>query len=448
MKNSVWVCALLAFCFSFAIVVGPSQAAGPKAPSGIADGPGIWMNLWSYPTGDLESYCLKLHNHGIRNLFIQTSRSNTESLRDTERLGKLIDTCHKYKIRVIAWSFSFLDSPLSDAKKLIEAARFKTPAGSGFDGIAANLEKDLTTSKVEQYSKFLRDELGFEYPMLAVVYSPLNKAPQVAHTPWKLLDKYYDVIAPMNYWNSKYKKFDPYDYTRDTVNQVRALVGRPDVEVHVIGDGMKTNGSEIKSFMKACMDSGATSASLYPFHQVTDEQYRTLSSYSEYFPVNSRFRLASFKSLRASGAFSGMGLDPSKPIKRGEYYQLVAARLTGKNNLDSVSAIRILSGYGFLKDIPVSSVELEESRILEAAIDQKEAYVLAAALVEASQRAAKLGIVTDGVEPRDLFKKRKKRVDRWFVQPVSAETSHDRFQSLNYLDAAQIILVASPQTSP
>lgn len=414
-----------------------ARAGELNPPAGIADGPGIWMNLWSYPKGDLDAYCLNLHNHGIRNLFIQTSRSNTESIRQKEVLGNLIDTCHKYKIRTIAWSFAFLESPVTDAHKLVDAARFKTPRGSGFDAVAANLEKDLTASRVEQYSKVLRDELGQDYPLVAVVFSPLNKAPQVARTPWKLLDRYYDVIAPMNYWNSKYKKFDPYQYTMDTVKEVRHLVGRPDVEVHVIGDGMKTGGEEIKSFMKACMDCGATSASLYPFHQVTAEQYKTLSFYSEYFPVNSRYRLAAFKELKSQGAFPRVGLDPSRPISRGEYYQVLAGRLTGKHDLDALDSEKILSSYGFFADLSA------ESRSLDAAIGHREAYKLAARLVQARSKAAASGLKIDGANPVNLFKG-KKRADRWFVQPASAETTHPRFETLNYLDAAQIILATSP----
>ncbi|MGE0261857.1 MAG: hypothetical protein AB7V06_04135 [Candidatus Obscuribacterales bacterium] len=49
----------------------------------------------------------------------------------------------------------------------------------------------------------------------------------------------------------------------------------------------------------------------------------------------------------------------------------------------------------------------------------------------------------DGANPVNLFEG-KKRADRWFVQPASAETTHPRFETLNYLDAAQIILATSP----
>src|SRR6516162_2023271 len=192
------------------------------APPGLADGPGVWLNMWNYPA-DPEAYCLKLHASGIRNLFVQTSRSNTDSICNPAGLGSLLDTAHRYKMRVIAWSFAELSNPNADAGKLIAAARFVSPNGQRVDAVAPNLEKDLSAPKVQAYSQALRDALGESYPMIAVVYSPLNHAPQVASIPWKMLDKYYNVIAPMNYWNSKYEKIEPYEYTLQTIKKIRAL---------------------------------------------------------------------------------------------------------------------------------------------------------------------------------------------------------------------------------
>jgi hypothetical protein len=186
-----------------------SNAANNRGPEGLADGAGIWVNMWNYPQSDYEGYCQGLHAKGIRNVFIQTSRSNTEAITHPEQLGELIDACHRYKIRIIAWSFAELSNVSRDADKMISAAQFVSPKGQHMDALAANLEKKLDQPVVEAYSKKIRDAVGPNFPMIAVVYSPLNQAPQVAHIPWKTLDKYYDVIAPMNYWNSKYKKLDP-----------------------------------------------------------------------------------------------------------------------------------------------------------------------------------------------------------------------------------------------
>lgn len=442
MKKRMWWASALVAGLSVLLTQSPVKALERAAsPVGLADGPGIWVNLWSYPTGDVEAYALKLHNSGIRNVFLQTSRSNTPAIKQPEVLGPLIDACHHYKIRVIAWSFLELGNPEADAQKLIEASKFRSPTGQTFDAVAPNMEKDLDATKVERLSKALRAELGNNYPMIAVVYSPLNKAAQVAKTPWKLLDKYYDVIAPMDYWNSKFAKLEPYSYTRDTVKKVRELCGRPDVEIHIIGDGMKTHGPEIKEFMRACRDTTVTSASLYPFHQMTDEQFQALTSYHDYFPVNSRYRLAAFHELIKSGAMTNVSIDPSKSIPRGEFYRLVANRLTGRTDLQDTQAIHILLSHGVVPDEHRDAL-VNTPLYLGEAMEHREAYAIVANAVEAKNHANKMGIKLNGHHPFKLTKARSKRGD-WFALPAQAQSrSSGNKQMLNYIDAAHIVLSA------
>lgn len=448
MKSKWWVSTLLAASTVFATQASPAAAAdrtthtsaGPAAPVGLADGPGVWMNIWSYPVNNVDAYCLKLHNSGVRNLFVQTSRSNTESIRQPEVLSALIDGCHHYKIRVIAWSFLELANPEADAQKLVDAARFRTKTGQSFDAIAPNMEKDLNPAKVERISKALRAELGSSYPMIAVVFSPLNKATQVANIPWKMLDKYYDVIAPMNYWNSKYAKLEAYSYTRDTIKKVRELCGRQDVEIHIIGDGMKTHAPEIKDFMKACHDTAVTSASLYPFHQMTEEQFQCLTQYHEYFPVNSRYRLAAFRELIKSGAMPRPVLDPAKAMPRGEFYHILAHKLTGRNDMQEAEAVRLLMDYGLVPDQHKQAFA-SKPRYVGEDMEHREAYALVANLIEAKGRAQKAGVKLDGQKPVNLLRAQKR--GDWFSLPAMAEpASPPTKQVLTYMDAAHIILSA------
>lgn len=425
----------IAFSLSFQVMSSSLQAnAAPLSePPGLADGPGIWVNIWSHPElKDVEDYCLKLNSHGIRNVFVQTSRSNTEAIRNPARLARLIETCHRYKIRVIAWSFLMLDNPEEDARKLAEAAKFRTPKGEKFDSVASNIEKDLSAWKVEKYSIELRKQLGNDYPLVVVVFSPLNKAPQVARTPWKMLDKYYDVIAPMNYWNSKYADYKAYDYTRDTVAKVRELVGRPDAEIHVIGDGMKTGSKEIHDFMRACRDNGVTSASLYPFHKVTEEQYDCLARYTDYFPVNARFSLAAFRELRKQGDFVQV-VDPSNRVSRQEFYGLVSKKLTGHKDMtdsqvrDFAHRFRLQPGYA--------------QPGLVGSIDQREALDVVARAVELKGRAKKKGVEVDLAHPEKLAIKPRGRADRWLVPEARAKpVNQKQSTALNYLEASRIIL--------
>lgn len=417
------------------ICLSSSWAAGFRdiEPAGLADGAGVWANIWNYPQGDLDAYCSNLRSHGIRNVFIQTSRSNTEAIKEPEKLGALIDACHRHNIRVIAWSFALLHDPVADAEKMVVAAQFESPNGNRIDGVAPNLEQNLLQSKVEAYSKHLRERLGNNYPMMAVVYSPLNRAPEVARIPWKTLAKYYDVIAPMSYWNSKYQKLDAYDYTIATCRKVRELTGKPDIEIHIVGDGMGTGSKSIHDFMRGCKVAEATSASLYPNQLMTAEQYATMARYQDYFQPNSRFRLAAFSQMLKTGAVAAPESgDPAQHITRGEFYKLVVKHLRpkGKNHhaadITWQEAVAVLTGVGLVPDAAVPEP------VLASPIYGDEALSLLAQMIEMQQLGPKHGA-------------RKKRADRWFAQPAMAEPVASRpggAKPVNYLDACQMVLEA------
>ncbi len=119
---------------------------------GIADGAGVWINMWNYPA-DADSYCLKLYSNGIRNIFIQTSRSNTAPICNPQGLSKLLDAAPRYQMRVIAWSFNELNNPLADANKVVVAANFTNDNGQKLDAVAANMEKDLNLPKLISFAR-------------------------------------------------------------------------------------------------------------------------------------------------------------------------------------------------------------------------------------------------------------------------------------------------------
>jgi hypothetical protein len=375
-------------------------------PPGLADGPGIWANIWNYPAGDVDAYCANLRNYGVRNVFIQTSRSNTPAIAHPDELGTLIDACHRHKIRVIAWAYLELHDPIADADKMLAAAKFRSPSGDSVDAIAPDLEKNLQNTRISKFSERLRQELGPNYPLIAVVYSPLNHYQEVANTPWKTLARYYDVIAPMSYWNSKFQKLDAHDYTLATVRTIREMTGRPDIEVHVIGDGMGTSAQSIQQFLKACRRAEATSASIYPNQKVTQEQLVALSRYPDYFEPNARFRLAAFREMLKSGTVATPpGGDPAQPISRLDFFKMVATQ----------------------SRTPLPAPDASDAT-MNAPIRSDEALSLLAQIVDIQQVGHK-----------------KRRGSHWFApaaaaaQPKQPTTS----KTLNYLDASQMVLQAT-----
>ncbi|HND69258.1 MAG TPA: hypothetical protein PLI59_02720 [Candidatus Obscuribacter sp.] len=399
-------------------VAGQSQY-----PPGLSEGAGIWVNLWNYPSRDFEGYAEKLYASGIRNLFIQTSRSNTPAIRQPEELGQIIEACHKYKIRVIAWSFAELHNPKADAEKLIVAARFRSKNGERLDAIAPNLEKNLHKEAVEAYSKILREALG-AYPMVAVVYSPLNRAPAVAITPWKTLAQYYDVIAPMAYWNGRYQTIDAYTYTKRTVERIRELTARPDVEVHVIGDGMGTRAPEIKEFLRGCADSGAQSASLYPDQITTAEQYGAMALYNDYMPVDARERLMGMRQFISQGLIEETRFDPSRPISRGLLFKLTAHSLKVKGVVDAASAYSYFERQGVIDTVAREYPEIAMADELAAPLgrDTAASFVRQARLSVGRVMKPRKG----GAASPYMTMARPSRADRLFAAPAYASGENTR----------------------
>ncbi len=424
-------------------------------PPGMAEGSGVWVNLWNYPKDDVEGYCEKLYSNGIRNLFVQTSRSTTEAITQPADLSRLIETCHKYKIRVVAWSFAELKNWTADADKMIVAARFRTPSGDRLDGIAPNLEQNLNKVVVEAYSKRIREALGNGYPMMAVVYSPLNRAPMVALTPWKVLGKYYDVIAPMAYWNGKYQTIDAYTYTKRTVEKVRQLTEKPDVEVHVIGDGMGTRANEITEFIRACRDVGAQSASLYPNQRTTEEQFGAMARYSDLMPANGRRRLEVLRTMLSHGVVANPPtFDPSRPLSRGEFMKVVAHGLKVNVN-DNLEAFNYFKRLGVVDVVAAEFPEMaaDDDLISPITVEAGQKFVVTAKKAVASHaHAAKAGkkapVARGSSSAGYLAVNRPTRVDRLFAAPVFAagERQSDKLEvkasgklhHINYLDAAHI----------
>lgn len=461
MKSTLSKGLAMAMVIAASLVWLPSSlAAGFKddcAP-GVMDGAGIWVNMWNYPApAEADNYCRTLKEHGISNLFVQTSRSTTPAISSPEALGTLIETCHKNGIRVIAWSFAELLDPELDAQKMVLAARFTTPAGDHIDGIAPNMEKNLESWRIEKYSKSIREKLGPNYPMMAVVYSPLNKCFEVARINWQLLARYYDCIAPMVYWNSKYQKIEPYSYTVETIQKIRQLTRRPDIEIHCIGDGMGTSGESIHQFLKACRTAEATGASLYPNQRATADQMKTISRYPDYLPANGRFRLAAFREFMNAGLLPEPPVkDPAREVARRDFYKLVVshlhpalsagheakARHVHLRRLPSpveckeagpVEAYGILVGLGLVADMTdTCSIE----NILDSPVYSDEAISLLARVVDLDHKRRTIEHGAKG----------KLRMDRWLVPPAQAEVVPARAgtsRPLNYLDVSQMVLQTS-----
>jgi hypothetical protein len=263
----------------------------------------------------------------------------------------------------------------------------------------------------------------------------------------------------MSYWNSKYTTTGgAYQYTLSTIKKIRELTGRPDLDIHIIGDGMGTSPESISQFLLACKKGAATSASLYPNQQVTVSQLGVLSHYPEFFPSNGRFRLAAFKELTKNGKLTfSSGEDPSNNISRGHFYQLLVRQFYPNNNLNNqyisdtqesnnldkaiqedYKALTILSNARITIITPLTESEIKQS--LSSPLTSKEAFDIIAKIIENRSQAKTNKLVG---QSKALVLRTTKQAKQLFAQPAYAAESTDDTNPLSYLDAAQIVLLAS-----
>lgn len=265
-------------CLVFILVcITPSFAKDP-----ITIGKGMWVNIWNYPANP-DMYCEGLKSKGINTIYLQISRSNTPAIKHPSQLNKIIKSAHNRGMKVIGWTYSFLQNPISDAQKFIQAALYHTPDGDSLDGMAADIEEVTNSRSIETFAKAVRKSLGFDYPLIAITFSPLSRAKNVKNYAWKTIAENFDIIAPMTYWHGlvKYRsEKGAYNYTTQTISRIKEVTQKDDIKIHLIGDGQKTSSQEIIGFLKAAeehkVDAGI---SLYPWYKPERHQIETLGEY-------------------------------------------------------------------------------------------------------------------------------------------------------------------------
>ena len=248
----------------------------------ITVGKGIWVNIWNYPVSP-DMYCEYLKSKGIDTIYLQISRSNMPAINDPIKLNKIIKSAHSRDIKIIGWSYVFLKNPILDAQKFIQAILFKTPDGDSLDGIAADIEEVTNSSSIEKFATVVRKAVGFDYPLIAITFSPLQKRADPRLYGWKTIANNFDIIAPMTYWHGFIKlrnERGAYDYTAQTITKLKEYTQKKDIKIHLIGDGQKTSSKEIIGFLKAADDYKVDAGvSLYPWHTPKEHQIETLSKY-------------------------------------------------------------------------------------------------------------------------------------------------------------------------
>ncbi len=274
----------------------PEQFTTGKAPAWrILTGKGMWLTLGVIAGSSPDAIVAAAVHNGITHLYLEAAISPL-SFHGRKTVGGLIEAAHRHHIAVIAWVYPYLYDLASDVDLTRQVASFHTSHGDSFDGIAADLERDVQLWNVRAYSQLVRTYLGERYLLVGVTYPPQSSPnypfAEVAHD--------YDVIAPMDYWHETKTHFGlnygqmrygyaySYRYAADSIQGIRRLAGS--TPIAPIGQTFDDFGrlemgpnapssSEVRGFLAGCKAQAAVGASFFQWMTTTDAEWHALADF-------------------------------------------------------------------------------------------------------------------------------------------------------------------------
>jgi len=228
-------------------------------------GLGTWVDSYdfdpAYVPGGITvapADLVAMADHGVRTLFIQSSRSDrraTGLVSDPWLLAEFLLAADRTGLAVVAWYLPKWTADDEDLDRLLAIDRFSV-LGRRFDGLAVDIEwnrDDLgsieRSRRLVNLSDRLRRTVGDD-PLGAIVMPPvitdeinLSFWPGF---PWADLAPLYDVWLPMAYWSFRTEEqADPEFYVAQNIRRLRADLGDPAALVHAIGGIGAADGSAI-----------------------------------------------------------------------------------------------------------------------------------------------------------------------------------------------------------
>ncbi len=243
----------------------------------ITNGKGVWVNVWNYPQ-DVDAFADRLTKFGIDTVYLQINRSTTDVFKNKTALDGILKTAHQKNIKIIGWTYCYLNDINTDAKKFIEPALYVSPDGEKLDGMAADIEENTALWAVKSYTTKIRSTLPRDYPLIAIVFSPHIKPSY----PWEYIADNWDIVMPMTYWHGLKNRNDDvvYNFVKNSIINIRKLTKRDDLNIHLITDGDRTSPKEIAMSLKAARDMNVNAGiSIYPEHLASDQMLQEMEKF-------------------------------------------------------------------------------------------------------------------------------------------------------------------------
>jgi hypothetical protein len=250
-------------------------------------GAGTWISI--YDTRALrhpEQVVATLRAHRIHTLFLEASNARTpRAVAHPVATGRFLEAAHSAGIAVVGWYVPSFASPRSDIRRALAGARFRSPAGVGFDAFALDIEATTVRSlprrsaRAVAVTRAVRAALPPGLALGAITIDPYGGR-YWNHYPFARLAKSVDVFLPMEYFT--YRAKGPRRvaaYSRANVRLVRSLAGDSSFPVHPIGGDARTATlRELRAFLSASAGSTVVGISLWEYGGTSRGQWAALSA--------------------------------------------------------------------------------------------------------------------------------------------------------------------------
>ncbi len=206
-------------------------------------------------------------------------------------LDRLLPVAHAAGLTVIAWVYPTLDDVATDVRLTKEVAQYVTPNGDHVDGIATDVEEVTDSAAVYAYGQLVRALLGPNFLMVAAVLHPLTHPSY----PYDAIAASWNVLAPMDYWHSRYHHlYSPADTQRfvaTSIATIRAAAG-PALPIEELGQSYDmytddgTGGAdaptpdEIRADLQTARQLGCIGASYFDWQTMTQAEWHVLTNAS------------------------------------------------------------------------------------------------------------------------------------------------------------------------
>jgi SH3 domain-containing protein len=258
-------------------------------------GKGMWITLGPIAQSQPRAIVHAALHSGITHLYVESAISPL-GFHGKDSIGPLVDEAHRHGIAVLAWVYPYLYDIASDVQLTRAVASYRTATGGRLDGIAADLERNMTAEAIGSYSQLIRAYLGPTYLLVGVTYPPQS----IPSYPFDQVARSYNVIAPMDYWHQtataygldfghmKYSEDYARRYAADSITSIRRVA--PGAKIAPIGQVFDNfgheemgphapSGEELHGFMSGSKGAGAIGVSFFQWMTATESEWNQIQRY-------------------------------------------------------------------------------------------------------------------------------------------------------------------------